>query len=308
MIKYNIFEQWFMLASYLSVAILLFFLPIINFQKLSILTKNTLISLLAIFLILSIATPFLVEIPNNETDKILSRSARIVQVYGLVLWYFVFLEKEIFTEKIKYFYWFIYANAIYIFLEILLKDILVNINYGFVQGLLPIFKILGITKLIFTSPLSYLIKFIFLSLFFRDLMKELFWKKFFQGAVLLFIVFELGQVFVFKSYQGYDSLSSTVKNIFIILSVGWFLYKFYHNDVASISLQKNPYFWISLGLLLPALAELFLEFIFSKLYQTDTASFYKLYLIRNASQMVGFLLLMAGVWQAKYLKYLPKSY
>ena len=103
-------------------------------------------------------------------------------------------------------------------------------------------------------------------------------------------------------------MSSTVKNIFIIFSVGWFLYKFYRGDTASISLQKNPYFWVSLGLLLPALAEIFLEGIFTTISKYDTASFYRLYLVRNASQMIGFLLLMAGVWQAKYLKYLPKSY
>lgn len=172
----------------------------------------------------------------------------------------------------------------------------------------PLLKSLGIQDMNFTASVSYLIKFIFLGLFFRDLMAEKFWKTFFQGAVWVLIVFELVQVFVFKSYQGYDSLSSTVKNVFIIGGVGLFLYKFYHSDTGKISLVKNPYFWISLGLILPAFAEFFLEFIFTKLYQTDLEGFYKYYLVRNASQIIGFLLLIMGIWQAKYLRFLPKEY
>ena len=122
------------------------------------------------------------------------------------------------------------------------------------------------------------------------------------------MAFELVQVFVFKSYQGYDSLSSTVKNFFILGGAGLLLYRVYLSPNVSLSLQKNPYFWICLGLILPALAELFLEFIFTKLYQTDPTTFYRLYLVRNASQMVGFTLLIVGVWQTKYLKYLPKAF
>ena len=76
----------------------------------------------------------------------------------------------------------------------------------------------------------------------------------------------------------------------------------------SLPLSKNPYFWICLGLLLPALAELFLERIFTTLYKTDIEKFYKLYLPRNASQLISFALLIVGVWQAKYLKFLPKAY
>lgn len=192
--------------------------------------------------------------------------------------------------------------------QILANYILVSQFIYFKPYILPIIKKIGIKDFNFTAPISYLIKFIFLGLFFRDLMAEKFWKTFFQWAVWVLVVFELVQVFVFKSYQGYDSLSSTVKNVFIIGGVGLFLYKFYHSDTGKISLVKNPYFWISLGLILPAFAEFFLEFIFTKLYQTDLEGFYKYYLVRNASQIIGFLLLIMGIWQAKYLRFLPKEY
>lgn len=172
----------------------------------------------------------------------------------------------------------------------------------------PILKTLKIQDTNFIGSFHYFAKFIFLGLFFRDSLQKPIWKKVFQYAVWALVVFELVQVFVFKSYQGYDSLSSTVKNFFILGGAGLLLYRVYKEPNINLSIQKNPYFWICLGLILPALAELFLEFIFTKLYQTDLVSFYKLYLVRNASQMVGFTLLIVGVWQAKYLKYLPKSF
>ena len=122
------------------------------------------------------------------------------------------------------------------------------------------------------------------------------------------MIFEIVQVIFFDSYQRYDSLSSTLKNSVIIGSVGLLLYRIYKHPSVSISLTKNTYFWLCLGLLLPALSELFLEFIFSILYRTDLRQFYSLYLLRNSSQFVGYVLLMVGVWQAHYLRFLPSAY
>lgn len=178
----------------------------------------------------------------------------------------------------------------------------------YASHLKPLMETLGIVTLSFFNPIHYLIRFIFLGLFFRDSLQNPTSKKVFQYAVWVLVIFELVQVFVFKSYQGYDSLSSTIKNFFVLGGAGLLLYRVYREPNVSLRLQKNPYFWICLGLILPALAELFLEFVFTKLYQTDLISFYKLYLVRNASQIIGFTLLIVGVWQVKYLRFLPKMY
>ncbi|WP_255070943.1 hypothetical protein [Lacihabitans sp. LS3-19] len=115
-------------------------------------------------------------------------------------------------------------------------------------------------------------------------------------------------IFYFKSYQSYDSLSSTVKNIFIISGSGLLLFKIYKADISNISLYKNTYFWIAFALFITAITELFLEFIFTKLHESDLVGFYKLYLVRNALQMMFFTLIIVGFLNAKYLKYLPEKY
>lgn len=192
--------------------------------------------------------------------------------------------------------------------ELLLIDFIFKKSFIFFEDIKPILKKLQIQDTSFIGSITYFVRFVFLGLFFRDLIKLDFGKKFFQMAVFLLVIFELVQIFLFKSYQGYDSLSSTIKNVFIIGGVSLFFYQFYRTYVGQIPFIQNPYFWISLGLILPAFCEIFLEFIFSKLYNTDIAGFYKLYLIRNSSQIIGFVLLMIGILKIKYLRFLPKEY
>jgi hypothetical protein len=302
MISFQTFDQWHTLLGYLAFAAFFFFYPLAN--------DNLLFKSLVIFgVIVMIFTPFLVQITPDEQNKMIFRSGKIVQIFSFVLMFYAFVKRDILIVTIPKFYWYCYGLAAYNFLELLCSDVLLSGKYQFVTIIFPFLQNqFGIQDFNFTGPFNYLIKFIFLGLFFRDLCKNRQEKYFFQYLIYVLVLFELVQVFVFKSYQGYDSLSSTLKNIFILGSTGLFTYKLYRTSSNGISLQKNPYFWITLGLMLPALAEIFLEFIFTKLYQTDLLSFYKLYLIRNASQISGFTLLVIGFWQAKFLRFLPKEY
>ena len=224
-------------------------------------------------------------------------------VWGLSLWRKEYLK----IAPTKWLILLLGGIAIIAFAEWLFIFVIKN-RYISKENALIILDFLGTRTTSFLNPLSFLIKFIFLSLFLRDIFRSPQKKNFFQYLMYVLVLFEVIQVVIFKSYKEYNSVSSTVKNIFILGGMGLLLYKLYRTYSRGIPLQKNSYFWISLGFLLPALAEIFLEFIFTKLQKTDLLSFYKYYLIRNASQIVGFTLLIVGVWQAKYLRFLPKEY
>ncbi|MCU0339052.1 MAG: hypothetical protein MUE30_04150 [Spirosomaceae bacterium] len=237
------------------------------------------------------------------------RSGKMVHCFEFILLFYCYLQRETLQKHIPYFFWFCYGLACYSLLELLFVDVLLSSKFQFVNVLFPWLNThFGVVDFNFTAFINYLIKFVFIALFLRDSFKSPTLKQTFQYLMWALVVFEVVQVVVFKSYQGYDSLSSTVKNFFILGGAGLLLYYIYRAPEVTLPLQKNTYFWICLGLFLPALTEFFLEFIFSKLYQTDAVSFYKYYLLRNASQMVGFTLLIVGVWQAKYLKYLLKEF
>ena len=302
MITFQMFDPLHTMVGFFTIVLLCFVYPI---------TGNSNIFKLLFFtgIIVAILLPFLVSVTPQEKEKLIMRSGKMVFTLSLVLLYYCYLNREFLQKIIPNFFWFSYFIGLYIILELINLDVLLTSRYKWVDDIFPFLQNhFGIQDFNFTAPINYLIKFIFLSLFFRDLFQDPLKKRFFQYLMYALVVFELVQVCVFKSYQGYDSLSSTVKNVFILGSTGLFMYKLYRADSHGISLYKNPYFWLTLGLMLPALAEIFLEFIFTKLYQTDLLSFYKLYLVRNASQVVGFTLLIVGVWQAKYLRFLPKEY
>lgn len=310
---YKTFEQWYALSGYVLLAIAVLVLPMFwlngppkggHWQLMSVGA--------AIVVVLSLIVPFLVIIPDenaiNIGEKVLARAVRITEIYRLLLFAFALANRNYLFPKLRYFIWLIYGLCLYATCETFLLDVFVSGKYEFYKTVYPFLNQFGIQDLNFMSPINYLIKFIFLSLLFRDLMAPLRWKRVFQVALWVLVIFELVQVVVFKSYLGYDSLSSTVKNVFIIGATSVFLYRFYQTTSLRITLQRNPYFWIMLGLFLPALAEIFLELIFQKLYHTDQAGFYRFYLLRNASQMIGVILMFVGVWYSKNLKYLPASY
>jgi hypothetical protein len=302
MITFQTFDPLHSMVGFLTIVLLCFVYPITG-------TSNTFKVLFFIGIIVAVFLPFFVSVTPEEKEKLIMRSGKMTFTISLVLLYYCYLNKEFLQKVIPNFFWFSYFIGLYVILELVDIDILLTSRYKWVDVIFPFLKSrFGIVDFNFLAFINYLIKFIFVSLFFRDLFQDPLKKRFFQYLMYALVVFELVQVFVFKSYQGYDSLSSTVKNVFILGSTGWFMYKLYRADSHGISLYKNPYFWLTLGFMLPALAEIFLEFIFTKLYQTDLLGFYKLYLVRNASQIVGFTLLIVGVWQAKYLRFLPKEY
>ena len=311
--NYLQFEQWYTLSGYVLLAVAGLGLPLFWLhgppdQK----SRRWIIMGIAVVALISLLVPFLVVLPVDETDsdsqKLLSRSGRIVQLYTFLLFFAAFAHRAYLLPTLRYFFWLTYSLALFGVFDSILLDVIFVTKYGFYNKVAPILKYFDIREMGFLSPISYLIKFIFLGLLFRDILGGTTTKRVFWYITWGLVVFELVQVFVFKSFQGYDSLSSTVKNIFIITACGIFLSRFYQTTTVGIPLQRNPFFWIILGLLLTALGDIFMEFIFQKLYQTDTSVFYSLYLIRNASQIVGFWLMTIGVFQAKNLRYLPASY
>lgn len=311
--SYAQFEQWYALSGYVLLGIGGLISPLFWLYSAPARTYRRVAAIgAALVSCLSVLAPFLVIISDNEANavgqELLMRSGRMADVYTLLLFGFAFVNRSYLFPNLKYFFWLTYGMAVFVGISATLLDVLISTNYQFIKTVGPFLNQFGIQDLNFTSPISYLIKFIFLSLLFRDLLAPPRWKRVFQIVLWVLVVFELVQVVMFKSYLGYDSLSSTVKNVFIIGATSVFLYRFYKTTSLRITLQGNPYFWIMLGLFLPALGEIFLEFIFQKLYETDTVGFYKYYLWRNASQMIGLILMFVGVWHAKNLKYLPASY
>lgn len=243
-----------------------------------------------------------------ELELIVNITGNFILIMNFLSFLFAYFNRKYFNRSIIcIFHLLLYSFLLSIFELILIKFILIK-EFKYFNQLLQIFKSLGIRDFNFISPPSYLIKFIFLGLFFKIIFKNTHLSNFYKFLIPSLVFFELIMIFYFKSYQSYDSISSTVKNIFIISGSGFLLYKIYKSDISNISLYKNTYFWIGFALLITALSELFLEFIFTQLHKTDAISFLNLYLVRNAFQMAFFIMMIVAFLNTKYLRFLPEKY
>ncbi len=242
-------------------------------------------------------------------EKILEYCSNLMLVFqGItVLWAFKNKGNLESSAVIYIFYYCLLSFTLSLIEFILQKFILVR-EFIYFNEVYKFFTSLGISDFNFISPFSYLIKFIFLGMFFRNifLLEKL--KTTFHYLIYLMVIFELVMVLVFDTYRVYDSLSSTIKNIFLMIGSGLFLFRFYNNSRSTSTLQNNPYFWFGIAIFLPSITDFFLEFIFYKLYKTDLSSFYKYYNIRNISQSIGLLFLCIGFHLSKRIKLLPLKY
>lgn len=303
MMTFQTFDAWQSVAGFLLTGVLLFVYPYISHSS-----KYVSLFFWAIAL-LAFCAPYLVICSLDEQEYLLLRSGKMLHTLTLVLFFFCFAHREVLRQQMPYFFWFCYALALASLFEFFVIDVLFSQRYYFLDIVRPyLADEWQIVDFNFTSVINYFIKFIFLGLFFRAALQRSRFKKMVTYLTASLVLFELIQVFVLKSYRSYDSWSSTLKNIFILICSGLLLYRIYNNPSVTMSLYRNTYFWICLGFIFPAISELFLEFIFSTLYHTDISQFYSLYLFRNSSQFVGFVLLIVGVWKARYLKFLPTSY
>jgi len=307
--SYKTFEQWYALLGFLAIVFVGLIYPVLTLRSEGISGRKRIGQLvLGLIVVLSLIAPYLAVVEEGEQAKLIDQSGLLTSFYTFVLFYLAQQQRTYLLAATPYFFWFVYASAVFVAIELLARFILLSGQYQFVKVIFPYLSRIGIQDFNFLSPIDYVLKFAVLSLFFRDVLKPESLKKTYQFLAYGLVLFELIQVFVFKSYQGYDSLSSTVKNSFLVASTTLFLYRFYQTTSVTISLQRNSYFWIGMGLLMPALAEFFLEFIFEKLYRTDTTEFYRLYLLRNTSQLGGIVLLLLATTRASLLRFLPNDY
>lgn len=243
-----------------------------------------------------------------ELELIILKTGYLVLLLNSFLFLYSFYFRNWLSKPIYQVYQFIGAIFYLAVLELILIKFILIREFKYFEKVNDFLSTFGIKTYDFISPPNYLIKFIFLGLFFSQVFVHTKVTLFYKYLIPILVIFESIMIFYFKSYQSYDSLSSTVKNIFILSGSGLLLFKIYKADISNISLYKNTYFWIAFALFITALTELFLEFIFTKLHDSDLIGFYKLYLVRNALQVMFFLLMIVGFLNAKYLKYLPEKY
>ena len=106
-----------------------------------------------------------------------------------------------------------------------------------------------------------------------------------------------------EGYLVYGVFNPTADAVFAFALPLIYLGYLYRLDTM-VPLSKNPYFWISLGLVVPNLISLIFHFVGNKLLETDFILFAKLTIAKNGITVIGHILIAIGFYYARYVNFL----
>lgn len=129
------------------------------------------------------------------------------------------------------------------------------------------------------------------------------WLKRVTAFLIVSVVFNY---FFGEGYNVYGVYNPTVDSIFCLLLPLFFLWFVYTDIRSKVHINKNSYFWISLGLAIPNLVSLILFLVGKKLYATNFVLFCQISLGRDVISVIGFILVSVGFYYARFTKYLPQ--
>lgn len=109
-----------------------------------------------------------------------------------------------------------------------------------------------------------------------------------------------------EGYHVFGSVNYTVVAIFVTGVAFGYLYRLYRSQL-TLPLTKNPYFWMSLALIIPQLIGLFLLLIGDISHEENYALFITMSLTKNVFLLVSQLLMAVGFWRARYARYVPEA-
>jgi hypothetical protein len=159
----------------------------------------------------------------------------------------------------------------------------------------------------FISIVEILSTFFLLGWYYSNVFKSILIQKIIKVISALLFVLAIIENFFLHDFREYNSFNATTYAIFCMvlpLVHLWFVF----NTITELSLRKNTYFWIDIGLLVPNVIGLFLHFTGNKLYETDMILYFKLSIAKYYFVMLAQVIYAIGFYYARYTKYLPEKW
>ncbi len=165
------------------------------------------------------------------------------------------------------------------------------------------FKYFDIQDTSFIGILYYVLDFIFLGWFYTLLLG-----KNHQGRIVLWISYLLLLVCVLnylfiEGYKVYGKFNPAADAIFIFVLAAYYLFFLFKSNL-SLPLYKNPYAWISLGLMIPHIIGIFLFIVGDVVHKENYYLFTTLSSLKNGFLIIGQILMAIGFYRAPYTRFI----
>lgn len=155
----------------------------------------------------------------------------------------------------------------------------------------------------FIGIFFYVLTFIFVGKFYRILLgtskhgKTIQWISY----VLLFIA--VVNYFFIEGYRVYGKFNPAAAAIFAFGTAVYYLSHLFRSNLA-LPIRHNPYFWLSLGVIVPNLIGVFLFLVGDVVHKEDYNLFVVFSSFKNGFLVIGQILMAIGFWNAPYAKYI----
>lgn len=183
-----------------------------------------------------------------------------------------------------------------------LEQLIIWLAMNHPKIIMPYLQYWGIGNTNFLLILYHLKDFIFLGWFYGILLATKYgvWVK--RIAGLLSVMALMNYLFI-EGFRGFGIVNPAADAIFSFSLPAfylWYLFKY----MLHFPVHKNPYFWISFGLVITNLIGLFLYLAGDTMHETDYILFAKVSIARNIFDMVAQVIFAIGFWHAPYAKYI----
>lgn len=172
--------------------------------------------------------------------------------------------------------------------------------------IMPFIKAFKIENTNFFQILYYTIDFVLIGYFFSLILKPYRLSELIKVISSIFLISIIINYLFIEGHNVYGVFNPVCDAIFtfiIPLLYMWFLFK----KTTIVPLNKNPYFWVNVGLIVTNLVALYGFFVGNKLQQTDFILYVKISILNQISSIIGSVLIAIGFYYARYTKYLPRN-
>lgn len=234
-------------------------------------------------------------------DKILGHFGSASIFIFLIPLFWGLLKYKNFNISLRIFYFFVIAE----FLNVLLIRLFSWATLKYIDFWQPFLVQFQIDSTNFFILFSYLSRFGILGYYFiitTKLVSKYALLKFFPLILLIVAFFDF---FFITGYNNNSVLGQTLLDFYVIfftLIQLWYIYR----ENSKVLLNRNPYFWINMGLLFPSVFSIWLSIFGTNLYEQDFILYCQVSIISIIFYCIGMLLIARGFYFARYAQYLPQ--
>lgn len=171
----------------------------------------------------------------------------------------------------------------------------------------PLLNKWNVHNTFFTGIFAYSVNFLFIGWYFSYVFKSERTQKSIRIISIALFVFSIIHNFFLQDWRAHDSVVATASAIFCMLLPLIHVGSVYRT-LTEIPVQKNPYFWIDLGFVVPNTLGLFLHFAGDKLSETDMNLYFQLSMAKNYFVILAQFFFAYNFYLARFTKYLPNKW